>query len=301
MLDVGDGHLIHWEDWGNPEASPIFHFHGGPGGGIDERHKQLYDPAVHRVIFHSQRGGGKSTPFASTQNNTTQDLIADIEKLREHFRVDSMHVVGGSWGSFLSLAYAIAHPDRVKSLTLWAIFLATQFESDFVHEGYPQRTFPEAWERFIALVPQEHRKNGDSVLQYYASMFDNADEATAAHYSKEWLLWECSLIFLNYDPANLEKEILSDYNPIPIAKLEAHYFLNKCFVPEGYVLDHIQKISHIPCSIVQGRYDMCTPPVTAQKLAKAYGSNATLHMVNGGHMDSEEPMHSAIKQVIKSL
>ncbi|MBI5138572.1 MAG: prolyl aminopeptidase [Candidatus Vogelbacteria bacterium] len=297
----GDGHQVYWEDWGSRTATPIFFIHGGPGGGCGESSKLFFDPKIHRVIFHDQRGSGRSLPFAETENNTTQFLIADIEAIREHLGISKIHVMGGSWGSTLTLLYAIAHPERVKRLLVWSLYLIRQFETDFVNEGYPKFFFPEAWERFIALVPEGHRKKGDDVMQYYAKMIRSNDEAVARKYADEWTLWEITLCSILYDPIALEKETLGDVNNVAIARLETHYFLNKCFVPDNCILDNIDKIKHIPCNIIQGRFDFCTPPISAFDLKKVYGENLDLKFVNSGHLSSDPAMNTALRDVINNL
>lgn len=296
-----DGHKIHWEDWGNPAAKPIFSLHGGPGGGFSDRHKLLFDPKIHRVIFHDQRGSGKSVPFADTKDNTTQGLIKDIEALRGHLGIEKIYVMGGSWGSTLSLFYAIAHPERVERLVIWSLFLARQFEVDFVNEGYPRYFFPEAWERFISLVPEDQRKTGDDVMRRYAEKINSIDEVVALKYANEWTLWELTLCSILYDPVVLEKEILEDKDTLAIARLETNYFLNKCFVPENYILDNISRIKHIPCSLIQGRFDMCTPPISAIDLKREYGNNLSLRIVNSGHMSTDPEMHKALSVVARDL
>ncbi len=301
FLDTSEGHTIYWEDWGNPEAKPICFLHGGPGGGFSDRNKLLFDPEMHRVIFHDQRGCGRSIPFASSEQNTTQDLVKDIESLRTHLGIEKMYVVGGSWGSALSLFYAIAHPERVERLLVWSLFLARQFEVDFVNEGFPRYFFPKEWERFISLVPPEHRGTGDEVMRYYAEKINSEDGAVAAKYADEWTLWEITLCSIVYDPITLEKEIIGDRNNLAVARLEVHYFLNKCFVPENYILDHIDKIKHIPCSLVQGRFDMCTPAISAVDLKSAYGDTLNLTLVNSGHLSNDPEMSKALIASTKDL
>ena len=296
-----DGHKIYWEDWGNPASTPIFCMHGGPGGGFDDDYKLMFDPKIHRVIFHDQRGSGRSIPFADIENNSTQGLIKDIEALREHLGISKMHVMGGSWGSTISLFYALAHPERVERLLIWSLFLARQFEVDFVNEGYPRYFFTEAWERFIALVPEEHRKTGNDVMRYYAEQVNSKDEEIARKYADEWNLWEVTLCSVLYDPVKLEKATMGDKNNIAIAKIEMHYFLNRCFVPENYILDNIEKIKDIPCTLLQGRFDMCTPPISAIDLEKAYGANLKLSIVNSGHFSSDPEMAGAIHNALKIL
>jgi proline iminopeptidase len=301
FLDVGDGHKIYWEDWGNPDGTPIMHFHGGPGGGFNDSHKLLFNPQRHRVIFFDQRGAGKSTPFAETKDNTTQKLIEDTEKLRKHLKIEQMYIVGGSWGSTMVLAYAIAHPERVKSMIAWGIYLGSQFENDLIASGHFKYTYPEAWERFIALVPKEHQTDGASITKYYSEKLHSSDKPEASKYADEWSLWETSLLTLSYNKRKIEQQVLGDENNMPIAKLETHYFLNGCFMPENYILDNLDAIKHIPLYVVQGRFDNCTPPVTAHKLSKAYGSNMTLQMVNAGHKRSDPELFAGLQAAINTL
>lgn len=299
-LNVGDGHEIYWEEWGNPDGYPIMHFHGGPGGGFNDSHKLLFDPARHRVVFFDQRGSGRSTPFASIEHNTTQDLIADTEKLRKHLKIEKTHVVGGSWGSTMTMLYAIAYPDRVKHMVMWGIYLARQFETDYVSEGYPRHNYPEAWERFIALVPEEHRTNGTAITKYYADKMASSDNKKAQRYADEWSLWELSLMSLKYDKRKLEQEVIGDETNIPLAKLETHYFLNNCFIPENYILDNIKNIQRVPCYVVQGRFDNCTPPVSAYELSKAYGKNLTLQWASAGHKRTDPELLAALQAAINT-
>lgn len=294
-LPVGDGHKIYWEDWGNPKATPTFMLHGGPGGGFNDSHKWIFDPEKHRVILHDQRGCGHSTPFASLKNNTTQDLISDIEKLREHLGIKKMHVVGGSWGSTLSLLYAIEHPQRVLKLMMWGIYLLRQFENDWLYEGGPRMIYPEAWQRFISFVPEDYRGSGNKVIKFYYDKLNDESQAVAEKYAIEWALWEMNLLSLRHEPKKLEKEISEDKNALALSRLEAHYFVNKCFVPENYILDNIVNSKHIPAYVVQGRFDMCTPPISAFDLKEAYGENMTLQIVNGGHLRHEPEVISALK------
>lgn len=300
FLDVGHGHKIYFEDWGNPKAPPFFFLHGGPGGNFSDSNKLLFNPEKHRVIFHDQRGAGKSTPSAETNHNTSQDLIADINRLADYFKLDTFTVVGGSWGSTLSLLYAIANPKRVNRLIIWGVYLARQLETDFVNEGYPRYTFPEAWERFIDLVPKTHRKNGDMIMTYYAKMIRSKNKETAKKYADEWTLWEATLTSIRYDQRVMEAEILSEDNTA-VAMLETHYFLNQCFLPENYILNNIKKIRHIPCSVVQGRFDLCTPPIGAFDLAKVYGKNLSLQWTNAGHLRSEPENLATLRAILNTL
>lgn len=280
---------------------PIFHLHGGPGSNFNEKHKILYDPQKHRVIFHDQRGCGKSVPFAETTNNTTQDLVQDIEKLREHFGIEKFVVSGGSWGSTLALVYAIAHPEHVARIVLWSVFLDRQFEIDWVNEGYPRYFFPQEWNRFVSHVSEEYRTNGNAIMKYYAEQINSEDEAVAIKFAREWMLWECVLLSIVYDPVQLEKEVFEDDKVMSVSRLETHYFSQKCFLPENYILDNIGKIKHIPCVLVQGRFDMCTPPISALDLRNAYGDKLVLRWVNSGHSRTDPEMLTALKAELDAL
>jgi proline iminopeptidase len=248
-LSVGGGHKIYYEDWGNPEGFPILHLHGGPGSGFSDSHKLIYDPSVHRVIFHDQRGSGQSLPFASIKDNTTQHLIADIEKIREFFGIEKMHVSGGSWGSTLAMLYGIAHPKRVGKLMMWGIYLLRQFEQDYIYQGGPKETFPEAWQRFISLVPQSKRKNSADVIKFYAGKILSKNKKEAQKYAAEWTMWELSTT------------------------------------------------THIQAYVVQGRFDMCTPPVSALDLKAAYGKNLHLQITRAGHLRSEPENLAALRAI----
>lgn len=294
-LDVGDGHQLYWEDWGNPSAPPVMCLHGGPGGGFSASHKSIFDPSRHHVIFYDQRGCGQSLPFASTDHNTTQDLVADIEKLRHHLKLDKIAVAGGSWGSTLALIYALVHPQQVTRLLLWSIYLARQIETDLMYTGYPRYNFPEAWERFISLVPAKNRESGTTITQYYSDLMHSSDPAMAQKAAVEWTLWEATLVSLNYERLKLEREVPTDPNVKAMALMETHYFLHGCFVPENYILDNLAKIQAIPCAIIQGRFDFCTPPATAMELAQAYGPACTLQIVNTSHLRSEPAMLAALR------
>lgn len=301
-LDVGDGHSLYWEDWGNPQArTVVLHLHGGPGSQFSDSHKSLYDPGRHRVIFHDQRGCGRSTPFAVTEHNTTQHLIADIEALRHELGLGQVVVAGGSWGSTLALMYAIAHPGAVRALLLWSVYLATQFETDWVNEGRPRHHLPAEWERFIGHVPESDRHSGTAVMRFYAEQIRSTDTARSRHFATEWTLRESALLSIHYDPAALEAEIADDPATISTAILETHYFLAGCFVPEGHVLQHLPSITHIPAIAVHGRFDLCTPASSAHRLAKAYGPRLSLRWANSGHTRADPEMAAALRTAAVEL
>jgi proline iminopeptidase len=296
-----DGYQIYWEDWGNPKATPILFFHGGPGGGCGDYDKDNFDPKIHRVIFHDQRGSGKSLPIASTVNNTTHDLVNDAESVLDMLGIGKVMVTGGSWGSALSLFYAIAHPERVEKILIRGVFLARQFEVDFVNDGRLKCFFPAEWERFISFVPIENRNSGDDVMKYYADKMRSTDEIVAQKFADEWTLWETTLCSIYYDAKKIEKDVMGDKNNMPLAILETHYFLNKCFVPENYILDNVNKIKHIPCMVIQGRFDMCTPAISAYDLLVAYGDKLNLQFVNGGHFSTDKEVQEHLVKALKNF
>lgn len=238
-LAVGDGHELYWEDWGNSDGVPVMVQHGGPGGSFNDSFKQIFDPALHRVVLWDQRGCGQSTPFASTEHNTTDHLLADMEKLRQAMGLEQMHVAGGSWGSMLSLVYAIRHPERVNSLLLWSLYTATQYENDWVNaaEHTVAPHFPAEWARFNAPVPEESRVSGDATMRWYQDQILSSDPETAEKYALEWTLWETALCLRDYDPKTLEKEVRDDPTTLSIARLETHYFGNKCFFAKRLYLE----------------------------------------------------------------
>src|SRR3990167_4231122 len=242
----------------------------------------------------------KNTELYSTKHNTTQYLISDIEKLRKHLKIESFYVFGGSWGSTLALLYTIAHSKRGKKLIMYGVYLATQEENDWVNEGKPRSAFPEAWERFISLVPKKHRKNGDSIMQYYAGKISSKNKAVAKKHADEWSLWEWVVMTMNYNQKQLEEEVFSTNN-IAVAILETHYFLNKCFIPENYILKNIGKIRQIPCYVVQGRFDLCTPPsLGVYKLARSYGEKLKLKLTIAGHLSTDPQNFKEIQKAIRA-
>jgi proline iminopeptidase len=294
-LPVGNGHALYWQRWGNAGGVPVVFLHGGPGAGFHDSHKALFDPERHHVLFFDQRGCGRSTPYGSLEHNTTADLVEDIARLMDHVGFGTAHIAGGSWGSALTLAFAIARPERVRSLLVWSVYLARQSENDWVNEGRPRPFFPDEWDRFISQVPVDRRDSGDSVMRFYAEKFDSPDPVEAMEFAVEWTLWESCLLSIAYDSATVEDEVRSGENTLATAKLEAHYFLNGCFLPENDLLTSLDRIRHLSCQVVQGRFDMCTPPESAHELRDAYGSNLTLHVVNAGHLRSDPALREALQ------
>lgn len=301
FLQVGGGHRIHWQDWGNPDGVPIVLLHGGPGAGFDDSHQALFDPARHHVLLHDQRGSGRSTPFAGTDHNTTADLVEDIAALLELRGWESAHLAGGSWGSTLALMFAMTYTNRVRSLLLWSVYLARRFDDEWVMGGPPRYFFPRERERFVAMIPPEHRTDPAAMTAYYRQRLDDADPDVARQYAVEWRLWETALCSLEYDPCRNELDVATDPSTLAIARLEIHYFAHSCFLPENHILGEVGKLRDVPCTLIHGRFDMCTPPSGADDLARAYGDRLWLEWVNAGHSHTDPNMNTALRKAVDAL
>jgi len=284
MLDTGDGHEIYWEVCGNPDAPAVIFLHGGPGAGCATAHRRMFDPACWRIVLFDQRGCGKSRPHGSAENNTTDHLIADIETIREMLGIDRWLVFGGSWGSTLGLIYGIRHPERCTGFVLRGIFLGTVAEVDwFLHDM--GRFFPDAWSRFVEYLPESER--GDLLNAYHARLMSD-DDAVHGPAAAAWGGYESAC-------ARLVPTGSGDYGgSLPLARLEAHYFVNGMFIEDGYVLKNIGRIAHLPSTIVQGRYDVICPPANAAALAAAW-PGADLQLIDeAGHSAFEAPVLEAL-------
>jgi proline iminopeptidase len=285
MLDVGDGHRLYWERCGTPGAKPAVFLHGGPGGGSNDKHRRQFDPARYDVLLFDQRGCGRSTPHASLEANTTWDLVADIERLREMAGIERWLVFGGSWGSTLSLAYAQEHPERVTELVLRGIFLFDRHEIDWLYrKGGASELYPDKWDEFVAQIPQDER--GDLVSAYRRRLTaEDRDVALAA--AKAWSKWEGEVVTLLPSPKTIER-FTDDEFAIAIARIENHYMANQGWFEEGQLLRGAAKLADIPAVIVQGRHDCCTPPRAAWDLKKAW-PGAELEIVPDGGHSFDEP------------
>ena len=281
---VGDGHTLYIEECGNPEGLPAVFLHGGPGAGLSSYHRRFFDPARWRVVLFDQRGAGKSMPFASLDANTTQHLVDDIEKVREHLGIERWLVFGGSWGSTLALAYAETHPDRITGLVLRGIFLGRDEELRWFNEadGGARRIFPERWACFRDFIPEAERGN---MVDAYWRRLDGDDEAVRLAAAHAWGDYEGGSTTLEHDPT--AAGIFADpQTALSVARLEAHYFRHGMFLQPGQVLRDIGRIRHIQGVIVHGRYDIICPAKTAFDLHEAW-PEADFHLVLAGHAASE--------------
>jgi proline iminopeptidase len=283
MLDVGDGHSVNWEMCGNPEGKPAVFLHGGPGGGLSPNQRRVFDPARYDVLLFDQRGCGKSKPFAELEGNTTWDLVADIERLREMVGVDRWQVFGGSWGSTLALAYAQTHPERVTELILRGIFTLRRWELLWYYQYGASLLFPDKWERFVAPIPQAER--GDMMAAYRKRLVGD-DREKQIEAALAWSTWEGQTITLLPEPETSDK-FGEDEFALAFARIENHYFVHAGWLEEGQLLRDAHKLKDIPGVIVHGRYDMPCPAHYAWALHKAW-PKADFYLVEGaGHAYSE--------------
>jgi proline iminopeptidase len=285
MLDVGDGHSLYWELSGNPDGKPAVMLHGGPGGGSSPDHRRQWNPDKYKILVFDQRGCGKSTPYASLENNTTWDLVDDIEKLRTQVsKVDKWQVFGGSWGSTLSLAYSQTYPERVTEIILRGIFLFDQYEVDWMYrQGGASQIYPDKWEEFEAVIPEDER--GDMVEAYRKRLIgDDKDEQLRA--AKAWSKWEGDIVTLLPSPETVEHFTSPDV-AVAVARIENHYMATNGWFEKGQLLKGAEKLRGIPGVIVQGRHDTCTPPVAAWKLKKAWPEVELNIIPDAGHLFNE--------------
>ncbi|MEP6818706.1 MAG: prolyl aminopeptidase [bacterium] len=290
-LKVSPVHELYYEQCGNPQGKPVVFLHGGPGGGISPDYRRYFDPKVYRVVLFDQRGSGKSTPHASIEENTTWHLVADIELLREHLNIRHWQVFGGSWGSTLALAYAETHPDCVRELVLRGIFLCRPQEIRWFYQEGASAIFPDVWEEYLQVIPESER--ADMVSAYHRRL-TSEDEAVRLEAARAWSIWEGSTSKLFFDPAMIEKFGDTEF-ALAFARIECHYFMNNAFFSsDNYLIEQVGRIRSIPSVIVQGRYDVVCPIMSAWDLHRAW-PEAELHIIpDAGHSISEPGIIDAL-------
>ena len=277
MLALDRRHAMYWETCGSRSGVPILFLHGGPGGGSLPHHRRFYDPAQWRIVLYDQRGAGRSTPRAEVADNSTAQLIDDIERLRRHLAIERWVLFGGSWGSTLALAYAQAHPDRVLGFVLRGIFLATREEIGWFMHGM-RNFFPEAWREFAHFLPAAER--ADLLASYHRRLTD-PDPAVHLPAARAWDRYEsaCSTLLPRQDLSRIDDDAAS----LAIARIEAHYFVHDAFLAPDQIIAGIPRIAHLPCTIVQGRYDVVCPPAAALTLAAAWPGAECIVVPDAGH------------------
>ena len=284
MLPVGDGHQLYWEECGNPAGKPVVFVHGGPGGGCTPDYRRFFDPARYRVVLFDQRGCGRSTPHASAPDadlatNTTWHLVDDLERLRIDRGIEAWQVFGGSWGSALALAYAESHPERVTELVLRGIFTLRRSELDWYYNGGAGHLSPEWWRSFLAPLGGTTFR-GDCIAAYHDLLFD-PDPAVHLPAGVAWTTWEAATSTLEYSQAHVDAFAEPAF-ALAFARIENHYFVNSGWLREGQLIAEVGRIQHIPGVIVQGRYDLPCPVVTADDLHRAW-PEADYRLVLAGH------------------
>ncbi len=290
-LAVSDLHTLYYEQVGNPEGKPVVFLHGGPGGGCNATYRRYFDPQKWRVILFDQRGCGRSRPHAELEENTTWDLVADIERLRIHVGVDRWCVFGGSWGSTLALAYSQTHPEACLGLILRGIFMLRQRELNWFYQEGASNLFPDAWEHYLEPIPAEERGN---LIEAYYRQLTSPDPVVRQKAAQAWSVWEASTSHLWQKPELMERFAQSEFS-LAFARIECHYFVNQGFLThENQLLEGVERIRHLPGVIVQGRYDVVCPPVTAWDLHRAW-PEAEFHLIpDAGHSMSEPGIQSAL-------
>ena len=283
-IRVSDLHTVFFEEVGNPKGKKAVFLHGGPGGGLDPDYRRYFDPSRWHVVLFDQRGCGRSTPHAELRENTTWDLVADIERLREHLGIDRWVVFGGSWGSTLALAYAETHPARCLGLILRGIFLLRRKELLWFYQEGASWLFPEAWEEYLAPIPEAER--GDLMAAYYKRL-TSPDPAVRLEAARAWSVWEGSTSKLRPDPKLIE-HFSGDTFAEAFARIECHYFVNRAFLrTDTQLLDDASRIAHLPGVIVQGRYDVVCPARSAYDLHQRWPASRLVMVGDAGHSISE--------------
>jgi proline iminopeptidase len=296
-LKVSDLHEIYYELCGNPEGKPVFVLHGGPGGSCSPYMRRFFNPQKYLIVLHDQRGAGKSRPYAETRENTTQLLVADIEQLRNHFKIDKIVLFGGSWGSTLALAYGEAYPQNVSAMILRGVFAGTKSEIDHFYHGGIRPFFPDVYDKFINALEDPGQQ---AIPGYILAKIQNADSTEKIKYSRIWVEYEIKISGLHVPDTYLEKEMKS-LNPLAFGLLDNYYMANNCFLEEGQLINNVNKLGDIPVIIVNGRYDMICPPITAYKLASKLPNSKLIIAESSGHWMGEKPIEKELLKAMKEL
>lgn len=289
-LKVDDIHTLHVEECGSPDGYAVLFLHGGPGAGCSPVHRQFFDPDRYRIVLFDQRGCGRSAPHASLENNTTQHLLEDIEIIREELGIEQWLVFGGSWGSTLALVYAQSYPERVRGLILRGIFLCRPRDIDWFYQHGASEIFPDHWHEFERLIPLAER---EQMLHAYHRRLMGDDEFTRMAAAKAWSAWEarCSTLVLNDELVNHFSE---PYQALALARIEAHYFANNCFLRPNQIIEDAGRLAGIPITIIHGRYDMVCPVEQAWALHNACPDAELQIIASAGHSAFEAPVMDAL-------
>lgn len=296
-LPVTTPHVLYADESGQPDGLPVVFIHGGPGGGCDGLSRRFFDPSVYRIITFDQRGAGRSTPHASLENNTTADLINDLEELRKHLQIDQWLLFGGSWGSTLALAYAQAHPQRVSGLILRGIFLCRDEDIHWLYQDGASRVFPDHWQDYIGLIPEEER--ADLVAAYHRRL-NSDNEFCQLQAARAWSVWEgqCSTL---RPSAKLVAQMSEARKALAMARIENHYFMHQGFLEAGQLLRDMPRIEHLPAILIHGRYDMVCPLNNAYALHHKWPGSELQIIREAGHSASEPGIADALVRATQSM
>ncbi len=301
-LNVGDGHRLYYELCGNPKGRPVLYVHGGPGAGCDDGSRRFFNPKVWNIILFDKRGANRSKPFGSLRANTTWKLVEDMRKLLEFLGIRKTFLFGGSWGSTLSLVYAINYPETVTGMVLRGIFLGRKEDIMYTYGGGAEEYFPDAWERFRGQVPTGQRSD---VIGYYVKQMQSKNRKISDKFAFEFAYYELSLLKLNITHNDVMK-IMGKASSHPghksMAIIESYYMKNSCFLPRNYILDNCHKIAErkIPISIVQGRYDALCPPIQAWLLHRALPSSRLVFAISG-HGSGDPPLTAKLVEAMERI
>ena len=289
-LAVEAPHVLYVDESGSPEGLPVLFIHGGPGAGCDAQSRCYFDPNLYRIVTFDQRGCGRSTPHASLENNTTQALIEDIERIREHLNIEKWVLFGGSWGSTLALAYAQTHPERVLGLILRGIFLCRPQEIEWFYQAGASRLFPDYWQDYIAPIPADER---DDLVKAFHKRLTGNDQIAQMHAAKAWSTWEGRTATLRPNPLVVDR-FSEPQRALSIARIECHYFMNNAFLEPDQLIRDMPRIAHLPAVIVHGRYDVICPLDNAWALHQAWPNSELKVIRDAGHAASEPGITDAL-------
>ncbi|WP_371231394.1 prolyl aminopeptidase [Pseudomonas sp. QE6] len=296
-LAVEEPHVLYVDESGSPDGLPVLFIHGGPGSGCDAMSRRFFDPNIYRIVTFDQRGCGRSTPYASLENNTTWHLVQDIERIREQLGIDKWVLFGGSWGSTLSLAYAQAHPERVLALIVRGIFLCRPQEIHWFYQEGASRLFPDYWEDYLAPIPADEQ---DDLVNAFHRRLTGPDQIAQMHAARAWSTWEGRTATLRPNPAVVDR--FSDpHRALSIARIENHYFVNRGFLEPDQLLRDMHKIAHLPGVIVHGRYDVVCPLDNAWALHKAWPNSELQIVRDAGHAASEAGITDALVRATNEI
>jgi proline iminopeptidase len=279
-LKVSDLHELYVEECGNPKGKPVVFLHGGPGGGISPKHRRYFDPKKYRIVLFDQRGCGRSTPFASIEQNTTQEILLDIEKIRTHLNIEKWQVFGGSWGSYLGLLYAQQNPTRVTEIILRGLFMATQREIDWLYKFGASEMFHKEWLEFKNWIPENEQSD---LLTAYHKRLNHPDMNVCVEAAKKWNRWEMSILSLYKDESALDV----GENALPFARIECYYAVEKYFSENDRVFREMDRVQHIPGILIHGQYDMVATPRTAYEIHALWPKSELRMVADAGHSASE--------------